>query len=125
MQARLVYAHLRGADWPEPIVASSGNGAHLLYRVDLPADDGGLVERCLSALGDKFDGPDVKVDRKVFNPARIWKLYGTLTCKGDSTPERPHRMAKVLSRPQGEVQIVPIERLEALAGPAPQAEMPR
>jgi len=27
----------------------------------------------------------------VFNPARICKLYGTLSRKGDSTPERPHR----------------------------------
>ncbi len=55
--------------WPEPIAADSGNGAHLLYRVDLPVDDGGLVQRCLSALAAQFDDDTVKVDTGVFNPA--------------------------------------------------------
>jgi hypothetical protein len=31
-------------DAPMPIVGMSGNGAHLLYPVDLPRDDGGLIE---------------------------------------------------------------------------------
>lgn len=82
---------LRELGWPEPILADSGNGYHLLYRVDLPADDGDLVERCLHALAAQFDTAEVKVDTKVFNPSRIVKLYGTISRKGDSTPERPHR----------------------------------
>jgi hypothetical protein len=32
---------LAARGWPDPVQADSGNGAHLLYRVDLPADDGG------------------------------------------------------------------------------------
>lgn len=32
--------------WPNPILADSGNGYHMIYRIDLPADDGGLVQRC-------------------------------------------------------------------------------
>ena len=31
-----------------------------------------------------------------FNPARIWKLYGTLAAKGDPTPERPHRLSRLV-----------------------------
>src|SRR5262249_43437765 len=47
--------HLRGLAWPDPVAADSGNGFHLLYRVDLPADDGGLVRRTLRALAARFD----------------------------------------------------------------------
>jgi hypothetical protein len=83
------------------MLADSGNGYHLLYRVDLPADDGGLVERILAALGERFDTPHAKIDRTVFNPARICKLPGTLARKGDSTADRPHRRAKLLEVPSG------------------------
>jgi hypothetical protein len=35
---------LRTKNWPDPILSDSGNGGHLLYRIDLPAEDGGLVQ---------------------------------------------------------------------------------
>ena len=38
---------LRAESWPDPIVGDSGNGAHLLYRIDVPASDDGLLKRCL------------------------------------------------------------------------------
>ena len=41
-------------------------------------------------IGDRFDNGVIKVDRKVFNPARISKLYGTTPHKGHSIPE--HRI---------------------------------
>ena len=88
--------------WPEPITADSGNGGHLVYRVELPAEDGGLVKDFLNALADAFDDDHVHVDRTVFNAARIVKLWGTVARKGDSTADRPHRMSKVLD--------VPVER---------------
>lgn len=106
--------------WPEPIAADSGNGGHLLYAIDLPADDGGLVQRCLAALAAQFDDDAVKVDTGVFNPARIWKLYGTLAGKGDSTTDRPHRMSRVLSVPD-QLLIVTASQLEELASEAPTA----
>jgi len=118
---------LTAAGWPEPIYADSGNGAHLLYRVDLPADDGGFIERCLKALATRFDTESVTVDTSVHNPARIWKLYGTLSCKGDNTPDRPHRMAHLLAVPTN-IETVPEHLLESLAdsapGAVPQSEPP-
>ena len=113
-RTRAIYRHLRDAGWPEPIAADSGNGAHLLYRVDLPADDGWLVQHCLEALAQRFDDDVVKVDKAVFNPARIWKLYGTVARKGDDTPDRPHRIAKVLSTPEA-LEAVSVAKLKALA----------
>lgn len=85
--------------WPAPITADSGNGGHLVYRVELPAEDGGLVKDFLNALADAFDDERVHVDRTVFNAARIVKLWGTAARKGDSTADRPHRMSKILEVP--------------------------
>jgi len=34
--ARQIGRYLRREGWPEPFVADSGNGYHLLYSVDLP-----------------------------------------------------------------------------------------
>jgi hypothetical protein len=81
--------------WPHPIVGDSGNGANLLYRVELPSGDHELVKRCLQALAARFDDDRMKIDQKVFNPARIWRLYGTVNRKGDNVAERPHRLARV------------------------------
>lgn len=105
---------LRERGWPDPVFADSGNGYHLLYRVDLPTADGELVKRVLHALGDRFDDDSVKVDRAVFNPARIVKLYGTLARKGDSTPQRPHRWSSILEIPVI-LTAVSVELLQDLA----------
>jgi len=88
-RVRDIVACLTAAGWPGFIVADSGNGAHALGRIDLPADDGGLVQRCLQAQAGPFDDAVVKVDTSVYNPARIWKLYGSLACKGDDIDGRP------------------------------------
>jgi hypothetical protein len=91
-----VRTHLAGLGWPAPILADSGNGFHLLYRIDLPADDGGLVERILKNLAARFDNDAVAIDQRVFNCGRIWKLFGTASRKGDSTADRPHRRSCIL-----------------------------
>ena len=98
--------------WPLPIYADSGNGAHLLYRVDLPVDDGNLLKSVLKALSDKFGDETVGVDLKVHNPARISKLYGTLSCKGDDMEDRPYRVAEILEVPDA-IEVVSRELLEA------------
>ena len=90
---------LRSRGWPDPILADSGNGCHLLFRVDLPADHGGRVERILKALAARFDSDPVKINQKVFNPSRVCKLPGPLARKGDHTSSRPHRRAKLLEVP--------------------------
>ena len=102
--------------WPEPLFGDSGNGAHLLYRIDLPGDDDGLVKHCLEALHERFGDDQVSVDRSVYNPARIWKLYGTLCRKGDDLAERPHRLARLIDVPDELVVVAP-EHLETLARP--------
>lgn len=113
-----IRAALAAEGWPDPIIADSGNGAHLLYRIDLPTDDDGLVDRCLAALAARFNTPGVTIDVSVGNPARIWRLYGTRSCKGDDTPERPHRMSCILESPKL-LGVVDAQLLEALAASGP------
>jgi putative DNA primase/helicase len=115
--------------WPALIVADSGNGYHLRYKIDLPADDGGLIERVLKAADALWSDERVAIDTSLFNPARIIKLYGTIARKGDHTDDRPHRQSRVISAPK-DFHVVPRELLEALAaehqpaGPQTQANGP-
>jgi hypothetical protein len=106
--------HLTGRGWPPPLVADSGNGHHLLYRVDLPVDDGGLLKRVLLALARRFSDGSVTIDRTVHDAPRITKLYGSLARKGDGMPERPHRWTAITEAPET-VGAVPREMLDALA----------
>jgi hypothetical protein len=92
------------------VQALSGNGAHALLRLPdyNPAEAHRL--KCLgNALCAKFSDTQVGVDRTVFNPSRIWRVYGTLNLKGTNTADRPHRRAQLLSQPG--FQPVPIDLL--------------
>ncbi len=128
-RARTIAAHLSAAGWPAPIIVMSGNGYHLLYRIDLPADDEGLVKRILQALAQRFDDGAVNVDCSVNNPARIVKVVGTIPRKGDELrgvaglDDRPHRRAELLDMPES-VCAVPRESLEQLAGGVQRSEKP-
>ena len=105
-KAREIRDGLSSLGWADPIMTDSGNGAQLMYRIDLPADDGELVRRVIGEIA-KASSEQVAIDTSVHNPARIWRLPGTMNCKGDSIPERPHRMARILDEPQ---DIVPVSR---------------
>jgi len=87
--------HLRQWISTDSIFAESGNGFHLLYRVDMPNDEASTktVRDILRYLASKFDTERAKIDTSVFNASRICKLYGTVSRKGDSTEDRPHRRA--------------------------------
>lgn len=115
-RARAVFAFLRSAGWPDPVIAESGNGQHLLYPLDLPNDteSTALVKGALDALAAQFDDPVVTVDRSVFNAARITKAYGTTSTKGDHGPDAPWRLSKIVSAPTRDV-VVTVEMLRALA----------
>ena len=118
--AAAIQEALAGQGWPAPVIADSGNGAHLLYRIDLPNDAPAteLVRGVLAALDTGFSNETVSVDIANANAARIWKLYGTVSRKGDSTADRPHRRAGIIARP-AVLEPVPAERLRALAGGSP------
>ena len=93
---RLVQA-LAAMGWPMPATAVSGNGAHALYRWRVPVstefkDMLAVLYRGMTA---EFTTELVHFDPTVRNPARIWRLYGTINRKGATIPDRPHRLATV------------------------------
>ena len=101
--------------FPEPVFALSGNGYHLLYSCDM--DNGEqereAIKKFLEALDQKFSDETVKVDRANYNAARICKLYGTVSCKGDDTEERPHRRSRIIRAPET-IEQVQLEQLQTL-----------
>jgi len=80
----------------------SGNGYHLLYRLDEPnnAESTEYIKGLIETVADRFDDEEVKVDRTVFNASRIWKLYGTTVRKGEQLERLGmfHRRAELLSQ---------------------------
>ncbi len=125
-KAKAVRAWLVARGWPASLAGDSGNGFHLLHSIDLEnnAESTELLKLCLVALASKFDDDIVKIDTTVYNAARIVKAYGSLAAKGDSTDDRPHRIARLLTKPEnlGTVTTVSVELLRALAEEAPNKE---
>jgi hypothetical protein len=119
-KAEEIATWLASLGFPDPVRADSGNGAHLLYRIDLPNDESAttLVKICLATLDALFSDERVNVDTANFNAARIWKLYGTVSRKGDNTPERPHRRSRIVSVPDVS-EIVTVQQLRDLAARLP------
>ena len=109
--------------WPEPLVASSGNGAHLIFKLDLKysAENATVINNTLQSLHEVYSDEKVDIDMSVGNPARLTKVYGTTARKGDHISDRPHRLAHIISIPE-EPQPVPLELLQGVANTVTQKE---
>ncbi len=117
-----IEAWLQDAGWPAPRVkTSSGNGGGLLYEIDLPNDEMArqLIKRDLEALSARFTTATATVDVANSNAARITRIPGTVTAKGENTPDRPWRRATAVY-PDG-AGVVTRDQLVALAAQAPSA----
>ncbi len=107
--------------WPDAVLmGDSGNGAHLLWRIELPTSERPLIKGVLAALAHQFDTDRVRIDPAVCNPSRIWRLYGTSNRKDPEAPGRPHRRSGLHAVVE-DTGLVSQEQLEAIAGPEPKA----
>lgn len=102
--------------WPAPLLIDSGNGWHLLYRIDLPNDRDAqkLVKGVLLAVRDAVQVPGAQVDDATHDARRLAKLPGCWVRKGPHSEERPHRPARLVYAPE-KLEVVSRERLEAVA----------
>ena len=73
--------------------ALSGNGYHIVVLLEQFENTPENADR-FKTLGDRM-AEHFGTDTSIYNPSRIWKLYGTTTRKGDNTKERPHRKAHI------------------------------
>jgi hypothetical protein len=120
-KANEIYSYLRSENFEAPIVAVSGSGVHLLYRVQLKNNEERhkLVKNFLDALGLMFSDDRVKIDSTVANPSRIARLPFSVNMKGSNTAERPWRMAHFVKVPDKVKTTDPIyiERIAKFAEP--------
>lgn len=110
-----IYKYMQNLGFEKPLMAMSGNGVHLMYRVNLQntKEHQELMKKSLKALDLLFSTGEVDIDLKNANPSRICKLYGTLAQKGKNDAKRPHRMSYVVGEPK-EIKTSDIKYLEKL-----------
>lgn len=101
----------------EPKCLDSGNGYQIFVPIDLPndLDSEQLVKDVLAAHKAAFEAPGAKID--CWSDAnRILRVPGYLNVKGDNSPERPHRIVKLLNEASG---LATYEMLEEIKGKRP------
>ena len=113
--SRKIYGYLKSLGFCDPIAADSGNGYHLLYRIQAELGSKDAIADFLKVLNMWFSNESVLVDTAVYNPARITKLYGTVARKGANSKERPHRYSRILNIPNP-VQPTPMALVKSVAG---------
>ncbi len=81
-----------------PLVAMSGNGYHIMQRVNLDMNDT-LPSRLEAYFHEApIEGDEDTEDLdSIFDPPRIIKVPGTMSVKGVPTEERPHRLSFILT----------------------------
>ena len=91
-RAREIFLFLKSLGIPAN-TAMSGNGWHILvYLNPLICNEENAAR--FYKLGELFSH-HYDSDVKNYNPARIWKFYGSYAKKGDNVSERPHRQAVI------------------------------
>ncbi len=101
------------------VMADSGNGFHLLLRVDLPCNDETDALVCNFLLSLQQQVPTAKIDVAVHNRGRVTKLYGTQTRKGRNLADRPWRVSALLE--DGGGGSVSADRLRSVITAVPSA----
>jgi hypothetical protein len=104
-----VIAWLTKKEFPQPIIACSGNGWHLIYRVLHPPESYLLLKAVLEGVsynfrnisGDFNDGKICQIDTSLAEPEQVIKAYGTTSRKSPQDGgERPWRQSYILSIPR-------------------------
>jgi len=83
---------IRLCGYSQPLVAMSGNGFHVIHKVNIEIDDDtqSQLERYHHEAADDLDS--------MFDIPRIVKVPGTLSIKGVSSEERPHRLSYIVDK---------------------------
>jgi hypothetical protein len=103
----------RSLGWPDPAILDTGNGYHLIYQVDLPVNDGGVVQRAVMAIKAACEDEHSEIDLGPTRPLVMTRVPGTVNRKGKASKDRPHRVVKYADRGAG--GAVPAEFVAALA----------
>jgi hypothetical protein len=118
--AKRAIAYLDVKGWPSALLADSGNGYHVVPRVqmDNSVHNANMLLDVRKALAARFNCDEVKIDASVGNPSRLTRAYGTMTRKGTSTEERPYRRNQLIQTGVP-VQEVPLDLILNMASELP------
>ena len=108
-------AWLRSRGYLEPYLDDSGNGYHVIQKVDITVKQPAWLENQLRNYFKEVQKatPYMKLD-SIFDMTRILKVPGTLSLTGENIPERPHRTAKILSLGSQESDVKLIKHIEEI-----------
>jgi len=73
--------------WLNATIGFSGNGAHLVYAVEMTKEEGKCLPGLYAALEKRFTTDEIKFDVMVKNPSRISRCYGTTNQKSGRLSE--------------------------------------
>ena len=115
---------LTARGWPAALVIDSGNGFHVLYRIELPNDEPArnLLGKLLAVLVERVTLTGCTIERGLHYANARTRLPGCWSCKGPNSTDRPWRQVAIVTCPEV-VEVVTTEQLHELAGwtPADQA----
>jgi|GEM_PF-2317379 len=119
--AKAARTWLSGRGFPDPLRGMSGNGAYLIYRIEIANDERStnLISSFLRSLAKRFDTSGAHVDTSTFDPNRICKVLGTWARKGsnlignDKYEDRPHRQSYFID-PGEDLQVVDAALIQAV-----------
>lgn len=123
-KAQDVYKYLKEeCHFTDMVVAISGSGWHVLVPVDIPCNEetDKIIKDFYAYMGNKFTDDKVEYDVKVYNRARITKLYSTWAKKGANVPSNPWRQSKIVYIPK-QIVPTPLEKIKEIADLLPKEE---
>ncbi len=100
-RARLFMRDRQAEGWPDPVIAMSGNGYHLQYRISFESTvvSSNALSELYAAWKLKYSDSAVGFDQGVHNAARIARLYGSENMKGQPSEWLPFRHSKIIEMP--------------------------
>jgi hypothetical protein len=101
-----VWDELRLVGWGDPIVADSGNGAHLLYVLDAPytTEINDLLRTVLAGISKRCGTEDVAIDLTAFNAAQVFSSTARLLVRATRLMSARTGGPKFLKSPIGSVE---------------------
>ena len=103
---------LKEQSYSDPYVDDSGNGYHIIQKVIFSVENSCRLENQTRNYFKEIQRvTPFKLD-SIYDLARVIKVPGTLSVKGENTQERPHRTAKILSLGSSEPDRKLMEHIE-------------
>lgn len=95
--ANLAYEGLTEEGWSNIVMATSGNGVHLLVPIDLPNDEPSkqLIRKTQRGIAERFYHSGVEIECFP-DAARLVRAYGTTNHKGEETETLKYRQSGIL-----------------------------